>query len=56
MGLARKNLMDVPVNEDYDLYSIGKDGKTNISFRVPYSYDDVVRAYEGQYVGLVSEL
>ena len=56
MGLVRKNLMDVPVNEDYDLYSIGKDGETKASFRVPDSYDDVVRAYEGQYVGLVSEL
>jgi general secretion pathway protein G len=56
IGSARKNLMDVPVNQDYDLYSIGKDGKTNISFRVSVSWDDVVRAYEGRYVGLVSEL
>ena len=56
IGLSRKNLMDVPVNQDYDLYSMGKDGQTNASFRVPVSYDDVVRAYEGQYVGLVSEL
>ena len=56
LGQARKNFMDVPVNQDYDLYSMGKDGNTNISFRVPVSYDDVVRAYEGQYVGLVSEL
>ncbi len=56
IGQARKNFMDVPVNQDYDLYSMGKDGKTNISFRVPVSYDDVVRAYNGQYIGLVSEL
>ena len=56
IGKARKNFMDVPVNQDYDLYSVGKDGKTNVSFRVPVSYDDVVRAYEGQYIGLVSEL
>jgi general secretion pathway protein G len=56
IGKARKNFMDVPVNQDYDLYSIGEDGKTNSSFRAPVSYDDVVRAYEGQYVGIVSEL
>jgi hypothetical protein len=35
---------------------MGKDGKTNISFKVSVSWDDVVRAYEGRYVGLVSEL
>jgi general secretion pathway protein G len=56
IGGARKNMMDVPVNQDYDLYSMGKDGKTNISFKVSVSWDDVVRAYEGRYVGLVSEL
>jgi general secretion pathway protein G len=56
IGLARKNLSDVPVNQDYDLYSIGKDGKTKQSFKVGVSQDDIVRAYNGQYVGLVSEL
>jgi general secretion pathway protein G len=55
-GLARKNMSDVPVNNDYDLYSMGKDGKTNQSFQPPVSQDDIVRAYNGQYVGLVSEL
>jgi general secretion pathway protein G len=49
-------MMDAPVNQDYDLYSMGKDGKTNFSFKAPVSWDDVVRAYEGRYVGLVSEL
>jgi len=56
IGAARKNMNEVPVNQDYDLYSMGKDGKTNVSFRAPVSFDDVVRAYEGRYVGLVSEL
>ena len=55
-GLARKNMSDVPVNTDYDLYSIGNDGKTNQSFKPKVSQDDIVRAYNGQYVGLVSEL
>ena len=56
IGGAKKNMMDAPVNQDYDLYSMGKDGQTNFSFKAPVSWDDVVRAYEGRYVGLVSEL
>ena len=56
IGGAKKNMMDAPVNQDYDLYSMGKDGKTNFSFKAPVSWDDVVRAYEGRYIGLVSEL
>jgi hypothetical protein len=35
---------------------MGKDGATKQSFKVGVSKDDVVRAYEGRYVGLVSEL
>ena len=52
----RKNMSDNPVNNDYDLYSMGKDGKTQPSFKFKESRDDVVRAYEGRYVGLVSDL
>ena len=56
MGEVRRNMMDVPVNQDYDLYSMGKDGQSESSFKVNVSRDDVVRAYEGWYVGLISEL
>lgn len=56
MGEMRRNMMDVPVNHDFDLYSMGKDGQSESSFKVNVSRDDVVRAYEGRYVGLVSEL
>ena len=56
MVAARRNMMDAPVNEDYDLYSMGKDGATQLSFKTRVAKDDVVRAYEGRYVGLVSEL
>jgi general secretion pathway protein G len=56
-GKSRRNMSDNPVNPDsYDLYSIGKDGKTKKSFKDDESQDDVVRAYDGQYVGLVSEI
>jgi len=52
----RKNMSDNPVNLDYDLYSLGKDGVSKPSFKTKDARDDVVRAYEGRYVGLVSEL
>lgn len=52
----RKNMSDNPVNTDYDLYSLGKDGLSKPQFKFKDSQDDVVRAYEGRYVGLVSEL
>jgi general secretion pathway protein G len=52
----RRNMSDNPVNTDYDLYSLGKDGASKPQFKFKESLDDVVRAYEGRYVGLVSEL
>ena len=55
-GKCRRNMSDNPVNTDYDLFSMGRDGKYKKSFKDQTSRDDVVRAYEGRYVGLVSEL
>jgi general secretion pathway protein G len=55
-GNCRRNMSDNPVNIDYDLFSMGRDGEYKKSFKVKTSRDDVVRAYEGRYVGLVSEL
>lgn len=55
-GKARRNMSDHPVNQDFDLYSKGKDGETKKSFKDTLSQDDIVRAYDGQYVGLVSEI
>lgn len=52
----RRNMSDNPVNQDYDLYSLGADGKSKPQFKFKDSRDDVVRAYDGSYVGLVSEL
>lgn len=42
----------VPLNTDYDLYSIGVDGVTNVQLNQASSADDVVRANNGEYVGL----
>lgn len=54
-GKLRKNLSMVPVNDDFDLYSMGPDGKTASPFTAKNSRDDIVRANNGQYLGLVSE-
>jgi general secretion pathway protein G len=52
---ARKDKFLKPLNTDYDLYSIGPDGLTKDSLDFKDSLDDVVRAADGEYVGLASE-
>lgn len=54
-GKSRKDHFMVPVNTDYDLYSMGKDGKSQPPFTAKASHDDIVRVNDGGYVGLVSE-
>ncbi len=51
-GGKRKAQGDVPVNDDYDLYSVGKDGDSSLPFTPNVSWDDVVRANDGRYLGL----
>lgn len=48
----RKDRFLVPINSDYDLYSMGPDGQTNEPLNVPVSRDDIVRASNGAYVGV----
>ncbi len=50
----RKDHNLVPVNTDFDLYSMGKDGKSAAPFTAKSSRDDIVRANDGQFLGLVS--
>ncbi|MBU1169552.1 MAG: prepilin-type N-terminal cleavage/methylation domain-containing protein [Proteobacteria bacterium] len=54
MGQMRKDHNLVPVNTDFDLYSMGKDGRSSPPFTARASRDDIVRANNGQYIGLVS--
>ena len=54
-GTARKDKFLVPLNSDYDLYSVGADGSSRLSLAPPVSKDDVLRALDGAYVGLASE-
>lgn len=51
-GQARKNRNLVPVNSDFDLFSVGRDGSSAPALTAASSEDDVVRASDGGFVGL----
>jgi general secretion pathway protein G len=53
-GQRRKDRFVVPLNSDYDLYSKGKDGKSSPAITASGSQDDIIRANDGNYVGLAS--
>ena len=50
-GQARKDRFLVPLNSDYDLYSMGPDGKSSSPITAKPSQDDIIRAADGSYVG-----
>jgi general secretion pathway protein G len=54
LGQARKDRFLVPINSDYDLYSMGKDGQTQPPLTARAGADDIVRANDGAYVGLAA--
>ena len=54
-GPMRKAANGQPVNTDFDVYSFGEDGATDLSLTAADSQDDVVRANNGQFVGLAEE-
>jgi general secretion pathway protein G len=53
-GAARKDLFLVPLNSDYDLYSMGKDGASQGPLTAKVSRDDIIRANDGGYIGLAA--
>ena len=54
-GVARRDKKLAPINSDYDLYSVGKDGLTMNSLGHASSRDDIVRARDGRFIGLAEE-
>ncbi|MDE2050426.1 MAG: prepilin-type N-terminal cleavage/methylation domain-containing protein [Gammaproteobacteria bacterium] len=54
-GQMRKDRNLVPINSDYDLYSVGQDGATVPPILDPVSHDDVIRANNGGFVGLATD-
>ena len=55
IGKARKNKNLVPINSDFDLYSMGKDGLSTLPLTTPVSRDDVILANDGRFIGLASK-
>lgn len=51
-GRARKDRWLVPINTDYDLYSLGADGMSAPALTAETSRDDVIRGSDGGFVGL----
>jgi len=54
-GKWRKDRFLVPLNQDFDLYSMGKDEQSRAPLTAHSSWDDIVRANNGGYVGLASK-
>lgn len=51
-GSARKDKKLNPLNSDFDLYSVGKDGDSKLPLSPKVSEDDVIRARDGRFIGL----
>lgn len=54
-GKARKDRRLNPLNSDYDLYSLGRDGVTKPQITNRDSLDDVLRANDGAFINLASK-
>ncbi len=53
-GKYRYFMAQVPVNLDFDLYSMGKDGKSPPALTAKPSRDDIIRLDKGAYVGTIT--
>jgi general secretion pathway protein G len=54
-GSARKDKNLVPINSDFDLYSMGEDGDSSPPLTAKPSHDDIVRANDGAFIGLATD-
>lgn len=55
VGDSRRDKHYNPINTDYDLYSLGKDGVSQRPLNHQDSLDDVVRAADGKFIGLARD-
>jgi general secretion pathway protein G len=55
IGQARKDRFLVPLNSTYDLYSMGADGQSRGPLSAKVSQDDILRANDGQFVGVAAD-
>ena len=54
-GKLRKDKKLNPINSDFDLYSMGKNGVSKFPLSAKPSRDDIVRASNGGFIGLAAE-
>ena len=54
-GHARKDHSLVPINTDFDLYSMGPDGRSSPPLTAKASRDDIVRANDGAFIGVAAD-
>ena len=54
-GKRRRDKNANPVNSDFDLYSMGRDGRTVAQFTGKKARDDIVRANNGRFFGLAEK-
>ena len=54
-GDLRKDRNLVPINTDFDLYSMGPDGKSALPLTAAFSQDDIVRANDGSFIGVAKD-
>lgn len=54
-GKPRKDKKLKPLNSDFDLYSVGRDGLSQPSLGHADSRDDIVRARDGGFIGTAEE-
>lgn len=55
VGKVRKDKSLHPLNTDYDLYSMGPDGKSASPLTAQISRDDIVRANNGAFLGVAED-
>ncbi len=55
IGQMRKDKNLVPVNSQYDIYSMGPDGDSVPPFTAQKSRDDIVLANDGGYIGRAAD-
>ena len=54
-GQRRKDRFLVPISSDFDLYSMGPDGRSAAPLTASSSRDDIIRANDGAYYGSADE-
>lgn len=55
VGQKRKDKSLHPLNSDYDLYSMGPDGRSQTPLTAKDSRDDIIRANNGGFVGVAED-